>query len=1326
MSSSISIPRSHRWVTHFFRTCSPGAQRPLPWPCNEPASRWPVLEQYSLKSPSINSKRNYSATVGKDDQTLMPFATSNESIKASMFETIREVSKADLNRILALTDDIWSEEEQKHKDKNGHHRSRGGNSVGHTAQTISAKRETRTRYHRPLRQRVEDELTRRQKEYSATGRADRRLRLDRRKKYWKDRLRQQPHDSHDRNDNRSNAEGLGILMSGKANESGVGACVFDAEEDEGKELYGDNSEDIVSQNERNESVTNGTETQRGYKHFLSFHEREKIPSTVNASKPKLKEEGSGVPFGSSDDLLPSEAALDGQPLDEIYGSTADRMSDLDGTSSIPYSKRGDKAELRGGVLNQALLDLAGNLDQDSSEESVGGDVWKDSQPTASSLLDLLNENYFVEGDEGEFGTCLRPEINSYLSEDRSQGSLVDLLNDGFCSKIAVSNLPSDSFEEGSESLRSDSFREGSEKAEADRAGEIREETSSESSLHLTVEGRGRNNKLLVENEVRPFNSSLSSECKKDTDETDRTAIKNLEPKSGLLLNLLEGDNSSATKANCLGGGYCYQEPSDDSYFDGLLSLHLAITQKEWRVLTDDAGENPLGLDSDAVESEETFGDTDANIVNETGKSQRDPVDASILVESLLQGASNHQWSVSTSQLNELLLHLATLEPTLDNMALVIKIFKFMDDQGLQGYVGSAPNAATYSILMAAFSKRGMDPHAAAFVCRRMMVHMEETSASTNDIANEELKKDAFLVDEQALDIGMRILKRCNDVGGAERLLSLALGEAGAGVNVRGSVFNNVLAIYKEENMQKEACDLLDVCIRENGASDTRGVDRFVSNLIRWPRKNRRGDRIATAAHAQNVLEQLESHCEADGSNKDPLIIDAFNQDIYRPSWRVWRLLLSALSHAAEKEGGNYDTVRRSCRSLVHSSSDSSHPDHFVLSRGLDSAEALGDARLAADLIQWSWHSAQSFVHSSESKDNFEQNGLGLGSELSPSEPFLTEGWKEGSELFTNESDLISLVDFTKGEGECSDKAIGGSSIREESSWNLSEHADGPPRDYMHIPVQAYYRALKIALGTGEVELARGILDCGCNSIDSRVPASSQTHFHTLVMAGFAKEGDLEAAKGMMQDMQRNESSPKPSEHTYAAYIHALASQNKVEEASQVLDDMLSGAYRDGVIPKSSCFTACMVAALKAKQYDKMLLINQRMIDAGIAPNPTSHYGVVIASTRLGDKTEALRAAEAALQSRLPISPEGYVLLHSVLLPENVGTGSVNDIRKNLRALGIQQKSLAADANRLVRALRMASIESGRPEKRKDAHKCQELWAAALSNLCQLCRAVDRV
>ena len=898
----------------------------------------------------------------------------------------------------------------------------------------------------------------------------------------------------------------------------------------------------------------------------------------------------------------------------------------------------------------------------------------------SSLMDLLNENFNIPMEERDAnldlslygensGTAINP------SSTNPPSSLLDLLDND----ATVDVTDADATSEDSNML------------------DIIAETSPSSSSLLSIMGDG-------------IASSETSHA------------------DGDLMGLPNTDYS----ANVWGSDALDEEEAANvsDTVDELLSLLICATEKEWKEMTNTT--EPSLVEEAEREAGYLLEDEDDTL----------PAKATTIAEEIINGSN--ELNLNVDEINLTLLNLAFMPPTLSSMELSVKLFKFMEDNRRSGDKDAVPNATTYALLMVAFGDRGNDHQAAQFVCERMMKAMGEGG---------------LVLDGNTIAIGARCLRKVGDIVNAEKLLSRSLG---SGVEVSPRVFHHVLALYKDDNLQEDALKLLDVFLNETIVDGReRKIDEFIKSLIRWPNRNRRGNRIALALHHQKILEYLETHCiEQGGCPDDPYCLKE-TDDRYKPSYFVWRDLLRSLLRAARQESkGQFELVRRACRCLVNSSRDETHPDHAVLQAGLAAAEALGDAKLASDMILWAWENAEQFVETPSRERSPYSNGHS--EELSPSfgfearenahddpdaeldfeldslfgtasidSPNNDEVQKSGAETFGSE--LLSVLDESEPVAATTigDFPFGASSEAEWSNeqvgdWFHSEYESGPPRYFVHIPTKAYYSAIKICLTSGEPELAHAVLKAGCigpsDEVDMRLPDSSRSHLFNLVMSGYSQVGDFENAQSLLDEMQS--SGPRPNEHTYAAFITSLAMADRLTEATNVIDSMLGNENGDGILPGSSSFGACMLAALKAKAYQQVLDLNTRMLGAGISPNSQSYLGVVLASTRLGDRESALKAAESALESKLPINHQGLNLLLKSLLPESFGDGSIASIRSNLRSMGRENKDLAAAANALSRSLRMVETEERRPNKTKDVEKCESMWQGCLHDLCVLVNQKD--
>jgi len=1265
-----------------------------------------------------------------------------------------ESAESNFHRMLALADDLY-EADNEDEVAHGQGERDGGNGP-------------RRRRRAPLRERVDIMTERRREEQSPRGVEEREMRLERRRRQWEAAAaaatsahEQSPVSSGDEKaKKKGTVEGLGRSVP-----SYVHPCAstpFFGDEDN---LWADES------GEGNEKIS-GDDIVTSMSSDAPIHQKEEASEDtfltgVDDANPSLAD--LRVPLWSSDRQFirdqSAETVSGGQEISSTRIPSTRGEQQYDDTY-IHSSKSPSNAQ------KPSLMDLLGDdLSFDTHANNMSTSRPLENAQTEneiyeppSSLMELLNENFNVP----PANHAEEEEVNLDLDvEQRPPGSLMDLLSEAYSSSKS-NDATGNSADVVSQNQSFDLFG-------LDADGEDSEPKSLlhlmdkdekqldvdnpdflESDSHFTFESSnsklsGPSNAPISSSSLDLINDNVSvGEGGAESDIVDtRSPSDSL---LGLMDDISYGEtlNDADNLVGLLGtdSSTSLWESHDldqaeslnaSETVDELLSLLVCATKKEWDEITQ-------VTEPSLVEEAEREAGYLLEEVEEVP-----PAKAITFGEDILSESS--KLSLEADEINLALLNLAIIPPTLQSMEVMVKLFKFMEENRQSGKTDAAPNAATYTLLMVAFGDRGNDYQAAKFVCERMMEAMD---------------KNGLTLDSNAVAVGARCLEKVGDIVNAEKLLSASLGETGSGVEVSSRVFRHTLALYKEDNLQEEALKLLDVFITEAGVDRSeRVLDDFVKSVIRWPKRNRRGNRIALSLHHRKIFEYLETHCieddDADGLET--------SSNRYQPSYYVWRELLRSLFRAARQESkGQYELVRRACRCLVNSSRDETHPDHFVLQAGLTAAEALGDAKLASDVILWAWENAEQFVETqSNSHGAYTYSGIeaiesstefsvGLSQFSVPLDPtgnkhddldaemdslfgdasIGVQVQEDAQNEFDDESPsgLLSLLDSNS----ASDKAGGdtpfgaanegewnaGQDLALDSEWSHSEQESEPPRRFVHIPSKAYYSAIKICLARGEPKLAHAVLSAGCvgpsDDIDMRLPDSSRSHLFNLVIAAYSQVGDFENAQSLLCEMQTN--GPRPTERTYAAVITSLAMADKVNEAADVIDAMLGKENDDAILPGSSSFSACMLAALKAKKYQQVLDLNAKMIDAGIAPNSQSYFGVVLASTRLGDRASALKAAESALESKLPINHQGLNLLMKALLPDSFGDGSIASIRNKLRSLGLENKNIAAAANSLSRSLRMVETEERRPKGTKNVEKCEEMWIDCLRDLCALVHQKD--
>lgn len=177
---------------------------------------------------------------------------------------------------------------------------------------------------------------------------------------------------------------------------------------------------------------------------------------------------------------------------------------------------------------------------------------------------------------------------------------------------------------------------------------------------------------------------------------------------------------------------------------------------------------------------------------------------------LLEGSSFNKWILCADEFNVLLLHVATSNDP-DKIEKLLDIFLHMKELESSGRNSCGPNADTFAIIFS-FLERFPGASSIAYDIAKEMIDNiyilnDSPSIDTGYGQNEQ----KFTINEECLNAAMRIFTKRLDIYNAERLMHFSL-DFGEGVRVSPNVFGMMLLLYKCENLQDKAADLIKKCI----------------------------------------------------------------------------------------------------------------------------------------------------------------------------------------------------------------------------------------------------------------------------------------------------------------------------------------------------------------------------------------------------------------------------------------------------------------------------------------------------------------------------------
>jgi hypothetical protein len=151
-----------------------------------------------------------------------------------------------------------------------------------------------------------------------------------------------------------------------------------------------------------------------------------------------------------------------------------------------------------------------------------------------------------------------------------------------------------------------------------------------------------------------------------------------------------------------------------------------------------------------------------------------------------------------------------------------------------------------------------------------------------------------------------------------------------------------------------------------------------------------------------------------------------------------------------------------------------------------------------------------------------------------------------------------------------------------------------------------------------------------------------------------------------------------SEKDYSLVIYSLAIERKKKEAFEMMSDMNENKFKDEIRPGSSCYAACMLAAMQDSDMEGVLTLSQKMIEDSIPPNAMTVHGALLASSRLQDREKAVEVLRYAADHGISLSSGSLRYIMSFIIVETTCTtynSVLADYRKRLEDFARKQNVL---------------------------------------------------
>mmetsp|Transcript_21483 Transcript_21483/g.34575 ORF Transcript_21483/g.34575 Transcript_21483/m.34575 type:complete len:158 (+) Transcript_21483:795-1268(+) len=155
----------------------------------------------------------------------------------------------------------------------------------------------------------------------------------------------------------------------------------------------------------------------------------------------------------------------------------------------------------------------------------------------------------------------------------------------------------------------------------------------------------------------------------------------------------------------------------------------------------------------------------------------------------------------------------------------------------------------------------------------------------------------------------------------------------------------------------------------------------------------------------------------------------------------------------------------------------------------------------------------------------------------------------------------------------------------------------------------------------------------------------------------------------------------------------------------------------------------LLGRIRSHSWDEAITLYEEMNKRAIIPSPQTIQGLILAYYHKGGQSAVKSIVNSLLQKDgLSFTERTFRLVSKILFKE-VDT-NLDDFRKKVRDIGEEDSTLRKVSLNLIRSVRVAEIESGRP---KTIHKTEEemklirdrAWVVATSRLLEFVEAFPK-
>jgi pentatricopeptide repeat protein len=197
---------------------------------------------------------------------------------------------------------------------------------------------------------------------------------------------------------------------------------------------------------------------------------------------------------------------------------------------------------------------------------------------------------------------------------------------------------------------------------------------------------------------------------------------------------------------------------------------------------------------------------------------------------------------------------------------------------------------------------------------------------------------------------------------------------------------------------------------------------------------------------------------------------------------------------------------------------------------------------------------------------------------------------------------------------------------------------------------------------------------------------------------------------------------------FGAVLHSLATSGRHDDAHELFRSLNYGETDLAVTPGVSCYNSILLAHVRTREWDDAIQVRETMKAQGIAINPQTIQGLVLAHNHKGGRSDVVSFLETLLGAKASIDESTFRLLVRVLLPQV--DGNTEDMRKRVREIGETNPELRDASLNLIRSVRVAEIEQNRPSPKNRPSseinaRIEEAWNSVLPHFLEFVHAISR-